>query len=147
MMDFYSFYSFAKIVHIISVISWMAALFYLPRLFVYHSENFNNKSYTDIVKIQERKLMRGIGYPAMIVSLVSGAMMLHFQPAIFHSGMWIHIKLLFVIFLLIFHFTCSYFLRIFASDRCPASGKFFRFFNEIPTLILIVIVVCVVVRF
>lgn len=143
----HTFYPWVKIIHIVGVISWMAALFYLPRLFVYHSENFNNKAYTDIVKIQERRLMRGIGHPAMIFSVLSGMVLLSMQPNIFHSGIWLHIKLLFVLLLLLFHFSCTYFLRSFANDKCPGSGKFFRFFNEIPTVFLIVIVICVVLRF
>lgn len=146
-METAQLYLSVKIFHILAVISWMAALFYLPRLFVYHSEHFENKGFTDVIKIQERKLFNGIAQPAMIITLFSGIALLMIQPEIFKSGMWIHIKLLFVIFLLVYHFSCLYYLKKLKQDIKVASGKFFRFYNEVPTIILIVIVVCVVLQF
>ncbi|MCE3038356.1 protoporphyrinogen oxidase HemJ [Helicobacter anatolicus] len=146
-MEIIQFFNYVKVFHILSVISWMAALFYLPRLFVYHSENFENENFVEVVKIQERKLFNGIATPAMVMSILSGITMIFLQPELFKTGMWIHIKLLFVILLLVFHFSCLYYLKKFMRDIRVASGRFFRFYNEIPTILLVVIVVCVVLRF
>lgn len=146
-MEIIQFFNYVKVFHILSVISWMAALFYLPRLFVYHSENFENENFVEVVKIQERKLFNGIATPAMVMSVLSGITMIFLQPELFKTGIWIHIKLLFVILLLVFHFSCLYYLKKFMRDIRVASGRFFRFYNEIPTILLVVIVVCVVLRF
>lgn len=146
-MDGAQLYLYVKIFHIVAVISWMAALFYLPRLFVYHSEYFENTGFCEVVKIQERKLFNAIGTPAMLATLLSGGTLLLLDPGIFKSGMWIHVKLFFIIFLVIFHFLCLYYMKKFAQGQMPASGKFFRFFNEIPTIALVVIITCVVLRF
>ncbi|MCE3036362.1 protoporphyrinogen oxidase HemJ [Helicobacter sp. faydin-H20] len=146
-MEIIQLFNYVKVFHILSVISWMAALFYLPRLFVYHSENFENENFAEVVKIQERKLFNGIATPAMVMSILSGITMIFLQPELFKTGMWIHIKLLFVVLLLVFHFSCLYYLKKFMRDIRVASGRFFRFYNEIPTILLVVIVVCVVLRF
>lgn len=141
------YYLWIKSIHIIAFVSWMAMLFYLPRIFVYHCENKLNQSYTDIAKIQERKLYSFIGKPAMLVTLISGILMISAHPWLFKTGGWLHIKLLFVVFLLIYHFMCGYYVRVFQKDSCQRSGKFFRLFNEIPTLCLVVIVICAVIKF
>lgn len=143
------FFDILKILHIIAIISWMAALFYLPRLFVYHSEHFSNEGFLEVVKIQEKKLFDMIAQPAMIVSFITGIALIIFYPInIFQSGMWIHIKLVAVILLLLYHFSCWFYLKKFAQGLTPPrSGKFFRFYNEVPTILLIVIVVCVVLHF
>lgn len=148
-MDNVIFFNILKILHIISVVSWMAALFYLPRLFVYHSEYFSNKGFLDVVKIQEKKLFDMIAQPAMIVTFISGiALMIFYPVSIFKSGMWIHIKLTAVIFLMIYHYSCWFYLKKFEKSSVPPrSGKFFRFYNEVPTILLIIIVVCAVLRF
>ena len=145
-MENFDFFAYAKILHLIAVFSWMAALFYLPRLFVYHCENFDNQAYTKIVRVQERKLINGIAHPAMIVSVVSGIALIWFYPGnIFLTGKWIHIKLLFVLFLIIFHFSCVYYYK--KLEKTQMKGVFFRFFNEVPTILLIVIIVSVVLQF
>ncbi|PAF53219.1 TIGR00701 family protein [Helicobacter sp. 13S00482-2] len=141
------YYSWIKVMHIIAFVSWMAMLFYLPRIFVYHSENRSNKSYTDIAKVQERKLYSFIGKPAMVLTLITGILMIAINPTLFKMGAWLHLKLLFVVFLLIYHFVCGYYLKRFKDDRCEKSGIFFRIFNEIPTLCLIVITICAVIKF
>ncbi|MDO7253092.1 protoporphyrinogen oxidase HemJ [Helicobacter cappadocius] len=141
------YYLWIKAVHIIAFVSWMAMLFYLPRIFVYHVENQSNQSYTNVAKVQERKLYSFIGKPAMLLTLITGILMISINPELFRSGSWLHIKLLFVVFLLIYHFMCGYYVRAFQNDRCEKSGKFFRVFNEIPTLCLVVIVVCAVIKF
>ncbi|PAF50524.1 protoporphyrinogen oxidase HemJ [Helicobacter sp. 13S00477-4] len=146
-MDFLSgYYLWIKALHVIGVVSWMAMLFYLPRLFVYHIENIQNQGYIGVVKIQERKLYVFIGQPAMALTLITGILMVFIQPQLFSTGAWLHVKLLFVAILLIFHFICGYYVRVLCNDKCNRSGKFFRIFNEVPTICLIVIVVCAVTK-
>lgn len=141
-------FDWMKVLHIIAMISWMAALFYLPRLFVYHSEHSSNQGFLDVIVIQESKLFYMIAQPAMILTFISGiALMVVYPIDIFQSGMWIHIKLTAVILLLIYHFSCWFYLKKFAQGIIPRSGKFFRFYNEIPTILLIIIAVCVVIKF
>ena len=146
-MQFVELYGYVKVFHIVSLICWMAALFYLPRLFVYHSENATNEAFTKVVKVQERRLMLAIGYPAMIATLLSGVVLIMLNPAIFTSGIWLHIKLTLVFLLVIYHFVCDFYRRQFARDVCPHSATFFRIFNEIPTILLIAIVACAVLQF
>ncbi len=140
------YYSWILAFHVMSVISWMAMLFYLPRLFVYHAEHRHNKGFVEVVKIQERKLYYYIGAPAFWATLLSGTAMLILNPALFKTGLWIHIKLTAATLMIAYHFSLGYFLRRFAQDRCTRSGKFFRVYNEIPTILMIVIVIMAVVR-
>ncbi len=141
-------YSWIKAVHIVGVICWMAGLFYLPRLFVYHAQNYGNEAFVSVVKLQEYKLFAYIMRPAMWISVLSGALMLWIAiPDIFRNGMWIHIKILFVVFMLIFHIVCGILVARMQSNLCKISHKFFRIFNEIPTILMIVIVICAVVKF
>lgn len=140
-------YQWIVAIHVISIICWMAGLFYLPRLFVYHAQNVDNTSFTDIVKIQERKLFAYIMRPAMLLSVITGALLIYINTGIFKGGIWIHIKLLFVCLLLVFHIACGVFVAKLGVDSCKFGEKFFRFFNEIPTILMIVIVVCAVVKF
>ncbi|WP_120948155.1 protoporphyrinogen oxidase HemJ [Helicobacter mehlei] len=141
-------YVWLKMVHIIGVISWMAALFYLPRLLVYHREYSDRAEFVAVVQIQEQKLYYYIAMPAMIVSVLSGiALIWAFGGlALFHHG-WLHVKLLFVLILLHFHFMCKKFMRELGRDGQYKSPKFFRLINEVPTLCMIVIVFCVVGKF
>ena len=140
------YYSWILAFHVMSVISWMAMLFYLPRLFVYHAEHRHNKGFVEVVKIQEYKLYYYIGVPAFWATLLSGTAMLILNPALFKTGLWIHIKLTAAALMIAYHFSLGYFLRRFATDRCTKSGKFFRVYNEIPTILMIVIVIMAVVR-
>ncbi len=138
-------YLWIKAFHIISVISWMAMLFYLPRLFVYHAENRDNEGFVKVVKIQERKLYYFIGVPAFWASVITGSLLIYLNPSLFKQG-WLHIKLLAVLFLIIYHFSLRYFLLKFEKDECRKSGRFFRIYNEIPTILMIVIVIMAVVK-
>jgi putative membrane protein len=124
----------------------MAMLFYLPRLFVYHVENIDKKDFVDIVKIQEYKIYKYIGMPAMWATIISGATMIYLSPELFKSGMWLHAKLTVVILLVIYSFSLEYFRKQLEENRCKRSGKFFRAYNEIPTLLSILIVTYVVVK-
>ncbi len=140
------YYLWIKAFHVMSVISWMAMLFYLPRLFVYHAEHRKNQGFVEVVKIQERKLYYFIGVPAFWASVLSGAAMIALSPELFKTGMWLHIKLTAALILILYHFSLGYFLKKFANDSCTKDGKFFRIYNEVPTILMIIIVVMAVVK-
>ncbi len=139
-------YTWIVAIHIMSLISWMAMLFYLPRLFIYHTEHKNNTAFTDVVKIQEHKLYKYIGIPALWATLITGTSLLIMNPALFASGGWLHLKLTLVTLLIAYHFSLGYFKTELADDRCTKSGKFFRLYNEAPTLLMIFIVILVIVK-
>ena len=138
------YYLAFKAFHIISIITWMASLFYLPRLFVYHAQQYDNADFKKVVEIQEQKLYYYIGYPAMVASLVSGVLLILSFDSIFKSG-WFHAKLLFVALLFLFHFTCGFYRKKMLSSRYK-SERFFRIFNELPTLLMIAIVILAVTK-
>lgn len=133
-----------KAFHIVAVITWFAAIFYLPRLFVYHAAAEDSLS-QERFKIMERKLYRGIMTPSMIAVLFLGGWLLYIAPT-FLQAHWMHAKLLLVIFLVIYHFYCGHLVKVFASNRNQRSHVFYRWFNEIPVLLLIAIVILVVVK-
>lgn len=133
-----------KAFHIVAVITWFAAIFYLPRLFVYHAVAEDSLS-QERFKIMERKLYRGIMTPSMIAVLFLGGWLLYIAPT-FLQAHWMHAKLLLVIFLVIYHFYCGHLVKVFASNRNQRSHVFYRWFNEIPVLLLIAIVILVVVK-
>lgn len=139
-------YIWLKWLHYLAFISWMAGLFYMPRLFVYHSENIENKAFVDVVKIQEKKLFRYIQNPAMIVTVVSGILMLLANKELLLSQGYMHAKLFFALLLLLYHFSNLHFLKAFQNDTCKKSGKFFRIYNEVPTLLLIAIISMVIIK-
>jgi putative membrane protein len=124
----------------------MAVLFYLPRLFVYHAENKDNKEFVKVVKIMEKRLFYAIGIPAFVITLITGLSMIFMNPELFKSGGWLHAKLTLVAVLIAYFFHNEYVRRKFERDECEKSGKFFRIYNEIPTILLILIVILVIVR-
>jgi putative membrane protein len=131
--------------HIISVVCWFAALFYLPRLFVYHAMAEDRIS-IERFKIMERKLSRGIATPAMLAALTFGIWLASLAPDYYlHQG-WFLAKVTLVTLLVVYHHVCLYLLRQFRKDRNTRSHVFYRWFNEIPVLFLIAIVILVVVR-
>lgn len=140
------YYLWIKLVHYFGFISWMAGLFYLPRLFVYHAENAQNSAFVSIVKTQERKLFYGIQTPAMIITLISGILMLISNTALLKSGGYMHLKLSCAFLLLLFHFHNWFCLRALARDKSKKSGKFFRIYNEIPTILMMIIVAMMILR-
>ncbi|AFI03592.1 protoporphyrinogen oxidase HemJ [Helicobacter cetorum] len=140
------YFLWIKAFHVVAFVSWMAMLFYLPRLFVYHAENAHKKEFVEIVKVQEKKLYTFIGAPAMGFTLITGILMLLANPMLFKSGGWLHAKLLLVAFLLIYHFFCKKCMRELANDPNKRGGKFYRVFNEVPTILLIGIVILVVIK-
>ena len=142
-------YLLFKSIHLIAVISWMAGLLYLPRIFVYHSESIANKKSEDLVstfKIMERRLFLYIMNPAMIVSWIFGILLIHSIGFENFSSLWLKIKLLLVIVLTIYHFFLFQCLRKFAENNNSFSPKFYRIINEIPTVLLIVIIIIVVFK-
>jgi putative membrane protein len=140
------YYLWIKAFHVMSVLSWMAMLFYLPRLFVYHAEHKENSGFVEVAKIQEHKLFYYIGHPAMIATVASGLAMMYLNPAMFHSGGWLHAKLTFAVLMIAYHYDCKRHLKALKEDRSEKSGKFFRVYNEIPTLLMIGIVIFVIVK-
>jgi Predicted membrane protein len=134
-----------KSLHIIAVVSWFAMLFYLPRLFVYHSMT-EDAAGRERFKIMERKLYRAIGTPAMVATIIFGAWMAHLYWSYYGSSTWFWIKAGLVICLIGYHHMCGAYVRKFAQDKPVPSHKFFRVFNEIPVLFLIAIVFLVVTK-
>lgn len=141
-----AYYSWILTFHIMSFMSWMAMLFYLPRLFVYHVEHADKKEFVEVVKIQEYKIYKYIGLPAFWATLLSGVLMLLLNPVLFQSGAWLDAKLMVVLFLIGYSFSLEYFRIQLKHDLCTKSGQFFRAYNEVPTLLSILIVTYVVVK-
>ena len=135
-----------KAIHVFGFVSWMAGMFYLPRLFVYHSMAEDEIS-IERFKIMERKLYNGIMMPSFILTTIFGFWMIQNYAWEVYSGMyWLKIKLLLVAVLIAYHFYCGYLVRVFAEDRNNKSHVFFRWFNEFPVILLISIIVLAVVK-
>ena len=137
-------YLWLKALHIIAIVCWFAGLFYLPRLFVYHAMSDDTLSQERFV-IMERKLYRGIMNPSLIATLVFGLWLLHLNPAWLQMG-WLHAKLSLVVLLIAYHLQCGRLLRRFAASQNGHGHVFFRWFNEVPVLFLLAIVILVVVK-
>ncbi len=140
-----NFYLLFKSLHLISVISWMAGLLYLPRIFVYHSEA-EHDSQKKIFTVMERKLYNYIMMPAMLLSWLFGLLLIHSLGFSIFNELWMQVKMLAVVLLTYYHFTLGKFLVDFASDNNKKTSKFFRIYNEIPTIILIVVIFVVIFK-
>jgi protoporphyrinogen IX oxidase len=138
-------YDWIKALHVISIIAWMAGLLYLPRLFVYHCDVAVGSEASETFKVMERRLLRAIMNPAMIAAWIFGITLLVLNPAWFQMG-WIHAKLLFVVLLTVSHMLMARWRREFAENRNTRPQRFFRIANEVPTLLMIGIVIFVVVK-
>ena len=134
-----------KAFHIIAVITWMAGIFYLPRLFVYHADAQDTVS-KDRFKIMERKLYRGIMNPSMMIAVTLGIWMIALNADYYMSQGWMHAKLTLVALLIAYHIYCGRLLRVFRDDKNQRSHVFYRWFNEVPVFLLLGIVILVVVR-
>ncbi|MEC9432870.1 MAG: protoporphyrinogen oxidase HemJ [Pseudomonadota bacterium] len=147
-MDLSGLYPWFKAIHVMSVIAWMAALLYLPRLFVYHAERGTPGSeLSETFKVMERKLLRGIMNPAMISSWIFGLLTLaSLGPGFLAHSPWLHAKLLLVVLMTGYHMACARFRRDFAEDANTRSGRFYRMINEIPALLMVGIVILVIVQ-
>ncbi|MEP3276466.1 MAG: protoporphyrinogen oxidase HemJ [Stappiaceae bacterium] len=137
-------YLWFKSLHIMSIIAWMAGLFYLPRLFVYHADSTVGSEQSETFKIMERRLLKAITTPAMISSWIFG-LLAAWQIDAFSDG-WFHAKLLLVLIMTGYHGYLAKFQKAFASDRNVKPAKFFRIVNEVPTLLMAVIVILVVFK-
>ena len=138
-----NFYLLFKSLHLIAVISWMAGLLYLPRIFVYHSEA-EHDSQKQIFKVMEKRLYNFIMMPAMLLSWIFGVILIHNLGFSIFSELWMQIKTISVIFLTYYHFTLGKFISEFALENNQKTSKFFRIYNEIPTILLIVIIFAVI---
>ena len=139
-------YLLFKSLHLITVISWMAGLLYLPRILVYHSENTENMKSSNIFKIMEKKLFYYIMTPAMILSWIFGLILVFILGFSVFNELWIQLKLIFVILLTIYHFYLGKCVSGVAINQNNNSSKFYRIINEIPTILLIIIVFIVVFK-
>ena len=139
-------YLLFKSLHLIAVISWMAGLLYLPRIFVYHTENNSQEKVSEVFKIMERKLYFYIMSPAMVLSWLFGLLLIHsigFQQL---GQTWMLLKLLFVVILTLYHFYLGKLLSQFRVDNNQHSHKFYRYINEIPTILLILTIFVVIFK-
>ena len=141
-MNLYLLY---KSLHLISVISWMAGLLYLPRIFVYHSEA-DHDSQKKIFKTMERKLYNYIMMPAMLLSWLFGILLIHSIGFSIFSELWMQIKIVSVLILTYYHYLLGRYLSELAIDNNNKSSKFYRIINEIPTIVLIVVIFIVVFK-
>ena len=135
-----------KALHLIAVISWMAGLLYLPRIFVYHEENKGSLETCEIFKVMERKLYNYIMMPAMILSWIFGLLLIGSIGFDQIANKWLQIKLFLVIVLTAYHFFLGVCLKKFSLDLNTYSSRFYRIFNEVPTILLILIVFIVVFK-
>ena len=140
-----NFYLFFKALHLIAIISWMAGLLYLPRIFVYHAETKSDEV-KNTFKVMERRLFVYIMNPAMILSWLFGLILIHSIGIQSFSEFWLIAKIVLVISLTFYHFFLFNCLNNFSLDRNERSSKFFRVINEVPTVLLIVIIFLVVFK-
>ena len=139
-------YLLLKSLHLIAVIAWMAGLLYLPRIFVYHVENYDKEEVTNIFEVMERRLYSFIMRPAMVLTWLFGLFLIHLNGIETFSNLWLQIKLILVVFLTVYHEYLGRCLRSLKDRTNNKSAKFFRIINEIPTILLILIVFIVVFK-
>lgn len=139
------YYLWLKALHVVSVIAWMVSMLYLPRLFVYHAQAEKGSVQSETFKTMERRLLRLISNPAMIAAFLFGGLMIWADPGLLTQG-WLHVKLTAVFLLAGFHGACARWYKDFNADRNEKPARFFRLVNELPTLLMIVIVIMVIVK-
>lgn len=146
MQEFLSMhYEWLRALHILAIISWMAGLLYLPRLFVYHVDAEKGSAQSETFKVMERRLLKFIMNPASIAAWLFGGAMLWANPAMMSEG-WMHVKLTGVILMTGFHHACMIWVKKFAADENTKNAKFYRIMNEVPTVLMIIIVIMAVVQ-
>tara|TARA_B100000780_G_scaffold271463_1_gene232430 strand:+ start:4276 stop:4722 length:447 start_codon:yes stop_codon:yes gene_type:complete len=138
-------YEWLRALHIISVMAWMAGMLYLPRLYVYHADTVVGSETSEQFKVMERRLLRFIINPAMIASLLFGVLMFVAIPAMMQEG-WMHLKLTAIILMFAAHGVLAKHRRLFDRDERVKSAKYYRILNEIPTVLMIIIVIAAVVQ-
>lgn len=139
-------YLWLKAFHIIAVTAWMAGLFYLPRLMVYHRRTAIGGESSEIFKVMERRLLKAIMVPAMVLSWALGLALIWVTDAFANMSSWLTVKLIGVVAMTAFHLWLAWFVAAFAEDERPRDERFFRIINEIPTVLLMVIVIMAVVK-
>ena len=145
-MDIMDYYLWIVTFHIMAVMSWMAMLFYQPRLYVYHTEHKDKPEFVEVVKIQEYKMYKYIGLPAMWATVASGIWMLYLRPDLFEGDIWMYAKIVVVAVLVAYSFSLEYYRVQLEKDDYSKSGNFFRAYNEVPTVLSILIVGYVVTK-
>jgi len=140
-----TYYSEILAFHVVAVLSWMSLVFYMPRLFVYHQEHKESKAFTDVVKVQELKIYKIIGFPAMLATILSGAILIYLNPSLLEQN-WFVAKLIILVLMILYTLSLEHFRKVLAEDRCQKSGQFFRAYNELPTLFAILIVTFVITK-
>ena len=141
-----NYYLLFKSLHLISTISWMVGLLYLPRLFVYHSEVVDNNSQKEIFKLMEKRLFLYIMNPAMVSSWVFGLLLIHTIGLESFGHLWLQIKFIMVLLLTFYHFFLLHCLKLLSQNYSRYSPKFYRIINEVPTILLIVIIFVIVFK-
>ena len=141
-----NYYLLFKSLHLIVVISWMAGLLYLPRIFVYHVENMDNEKTSRIFKTMEKRLMLYIMNPAMTLSWLFGILLILSHGTEIYSSLWVQLKLSLVIILTIYHYILGGYLKKFEKNENIKTAKFFRIINEIPTVLLILIIFIIIYK-
>jgi putative membrane protein len=139
-------YDWIRALHVISVIAWMAGMFYLPRLFIYHCDAEPGSAQSETFKVMERRLLRAIINPAMIAAFLFGILLLLTPGVVDWSSGWIWVKLAAVTLMTAVHGFLARWRRQFAADANRHGAKFYRYVNEVPTVLMIVIVIMVVVK-
>lgn len=139
------FYLWIRALHLIAVISWMAGMLYLPRLFVYHCAAAKGSEMSETFKVMERRLIRWIMNPASILTWIFGLLMLYVSPALLEQG-WMHVKLTCVIFMTFIYHLFIRWWKAFDRDANTRPARFYRMVNEIPTVLMIVIVIMAIVN-
>ena len=134
-----------KSFHIVAMVAWFAGLFYLPRLFVYHTDA-KDKISIERFKVMERRLYYGITWPSAILTTLFGLLLIAYNPAYYLKAGWMHAKFLMIILLWLYHLLCGHYLKQFACAKNKKSGVFYRIFNELPVIFLLSIVILVVVK-
>lgn len=141
-----NYYLLFKSLHLVAVISWMAGLLYLPRIFVYHVENMDNEKTSRIFKTMEKRLMLYIMNPAMTLSWLFGILLILSHETEIYSSLWVQLKLSLVIILTIYHYILGGYLKKFEKNENIKTAKFFRIINEIPTVLLILIIFIIIYK-
>lgn len=139
-------YNWLRALHIVGVVTWFAGLFYIFRLYVYHVENRADKAVTDLLEVMERRLYRGICWPAMVITTVLGVLLWARSFSGYLASGWFHVKLAALVVLFGYHFYSGKVRRDLAAGRCHLTSKQCRLINEVPTVLLIVIVIMAVVK-
>lgn len=141
-----AYYEWFKALHVISVIAWMAGMLYLPRLYVYHADAAPGSDKSETFKIMERRLLKAITTPAMVASFLFGGLMLATPGAIDWSMGWVWAKIVLIVAMTAMHGFLGKWRKDFEADRNTRPGKFYRMINEVPTLLMIFVVILVIVK-